>query len=125
MTNWVVYYADETTGIRKYHADPDKPEASRELALFGTSGYTGDREGLAIYRTGPRTGFLVSTDQILGGSRYLLYPRAGDQSRVIAVPQGSADATDGIEVGPGILIAMNSVPRNFLIFRWPMDFSSS
>ena len=41
--------------------------------------------------------------------------------------RGGADATDGIEIsssalGPGLpsgaLIAMNSAPRNFLVFRW-------
>jgi hypothetical protein len=50
-----------------------------------------------------------------------------DHSREIAVLRGGADATDGIEIsssplGPGlrggVLIAMNSAPRNFLVFRW-------
>ena len=63
-----VYYADEGTGIRKYYADPDHPDAATELALFGKTGYMGDREGLAIYATGPETGYLVSTDQILAGA---------------------------------------------------------
>ena len=34
-----VYYADEGTGIHKWHADPDAPGADTELALFGTTGY--------------------------------------------------------------------------------------
>jgi 3-phytase len=120
-----VYYADETTGIRKYYADPDHPDAARELALFGKTGYMGDREGLAIYATAPETGYLVSTDQILGGSRYFLYSRDGDQSHPIGILQGSADATDGIEVAPGILIAMNSGSKNFLIFEWPMRYTAA
>jgi 3-phytase len=44
-----VYYADEATGIRKYHADPEHKNAARELALFGTTGFSGDREGIGIY----------------------------------------------------------------------------
>jgi 3-phytase len=121
-----VYYADEGAGIRKYHADPDAPDAGRELALFGTSGYRGDREGLAIYRTGPSQGYLISTDQIAGGSRYLLYDRA-NPSAVLAVIEGGADETDGIEVTStplgaafphGLLVTMNSGPRNFLFFAW-------
>ena len=44
-----VYYADESAGIHKWHADPDAPGAERELALFGTTGYQQDREGLGIY----------------------------------------------------------------------------
>jgi 3-phytase len=114
-----VYYADEGAGIRKYHADPEHPDAQRELGFFGRSGYRGDREGLAIYATGPGEGFLISTDQIAGGSRYFLYRRNGDQSQPVGVLESEADSTDGIEVGPGILIVMNSGPRNFLIFKLP------
>ena len=47
-----VYYSDELYGIRKYYADPDHDAAGQELAVFGTTDYVGDREGLAIYETG-------------------------------------------------------------------------
>jgi 3-phytase len=129
-----IYYADESAGIRKYKADPDAPDAGRELALFGQTGYRGDREGLAIYARDGGTGFLVSTDQIEGGSRYLLYRREGgalgphDHSKPVAVFDSSADSTDGIDVTSvplipdlplGLLVAMNSGPKNFLIFAWP------
>ena len=128
-----VYYADEADGIHKWHADPDHPEASRELAHFARSGYRGDREGIAIYALPDGTGYIVSTDQLDEDSEYHLYPREGapgnphDHSREIAVLRGGADATDGIEIsssplGPGlpngVLITMNSGPKNFLVFRW-------
>ena len=67
-----VYYSDEWTAIRKYHADPDQPDAGRELAALGTAGYDGDREGLAIYDGGAGTGFIVSSDQVAGGTRLKL-----------------------------------------------------
>lgn len=128
-----VYYSDEGAGIRKYHADPDNPAAATELAMFGRAGYRGDREGLAIYPTGEHTGFLISTDQIDGRSRYLLYRREGssanvnDHSKVVAVIESGADGTDGLEVVAtplgsrfphGLLVAMNSGPKNFLYFAW-------
>jgi 3-phytase len=128
-----VYYADEGGGIHKWHADPDHPEAGRELAHFGTRGFRGDREGIAIYALPDGTGYIVCTDQLDGNSEYHVYPREGtpenphDHSREIAVLHGGADATDGIEIsatplGPalpnGVLIAMNSTPQNFLVFRW-------
>src|SRR4029453_6465662 len=72
-----VYYSDEQYGIRKYYADPDAPDAARELAAFGLDGYRGDREGLAIYETGERTGYIVSNDQLIGGARLLIFPREG------------------------------------------------
>ena len=51
-----VYYADEGTGIHKWLADPDAPDANRELALFGTTGYEQDREGIGIYAMPGRQG---------------------------------------------------------------------
>jgi len=128
-----VYYADEGDGIHKWHADPDHPEAGRELAHFGRNGFRGDREGIAIYALPDGTGYLVCTDQLDDDSEYRLYPREGtagnphDHSREIAVLRGGADSTDGIEIssrplGPGlpngVLIAMNSAAQNFLVFRW-------
>ena len=127
------YYADEADGIHKWHADPDHPEAGRELAHFGRTGFRGDREGIAIYTLPDGTGYIVCTDQIDDDSEYHLYPREGtpgnphDHSREIAVLRGGADDTDGIDIsssplGPGLpnglMIAMNSGPRNFLVFRW-------
>jgi len=126
-----VYYSDERFGIRKYHADPDHPDAARELATFGTEGYLGDREGLALYATGDDTGFIVSSDQVDDGSRLMIYPREGaagrphDHSLLTIVPT-VADDTDGIDVVAtplpgfprGLLVMMNSRDRNFLLYRW-------
>jgi 3-phytase len=128
-----VYYADEGDGIHKWHADPDHPDASRELAHFARSGFRGDREGIAVYALPDGTGYIVCTDQLEGASEYHIYPREGapgnphDHSREIAVVRGRADSTDGIEIssrslGPGLahgaMVAMNGSSRNFLVFRW-------
>jgi 3-phytase len=128
-----VYYADEADGIHKWHANPDHPDAARELAHFGRTGFRGDREGIAIYSSAGGAGYIVCTDQLDRDSEYHLYPREGtpanphDHSREIAVLRGGADATDGLEIsaralGPGlpsgVMVAMNSAVRNFLVFRW-------
>ena len=128
-----VYYADEADGIHKWHADPDRPDAGRELAHFGKNGFRGDREGIAIYASANGTGYIVCTDQLDQDSEYHVYAREGssanphDHSREIAVLRGGADATDGLEIssralGPnlprGVMIAMNSSAKNFLIFPW-------
>jgi 3-phytase len=126
-----VYYSDERHGIRKYHADPAHPDAGRELAVFGTTGYLGDREGLAIYDAGDRTGFLVSSDQVPGGTRVRLYPREGSPAnphdhREVRSVLTVSDATDGLEVTSrelpgfprGVLVMMNSGARNYLLYDW-------
>jgi 3-phytase len=127
-----VYYSDERAGIRKYAADPDAADPSRELALFGTTGYQGDREGLAIYTNADGTGFIVSSDQIEGGTRVHLYRREGasgrphDHDEAVRVVATMSDETDGLDVTSralpdfpaGLLVMMNSGARNFLLYRW-------
>jgi 3-phytase len=126
-----VYYSDERFGIRKWHADPEAADASIELAAFGTDGYQGDREGLAIYRRGNGTGYLVSSDQLPGGTRLHVYPRNGAAGAPhrhdrLAIITTSSDQTDGLDVSEtalpgfpqGVLVMMNSASRNFLVYRW-------
>jgi 3-phytase len=128
-----VYYADETRGIHKYYADPDRPDAATELAFFATTEYKADREGIGIYARPDGTGYIVSVDQLPGESIFYVYKREGepgrphDHSRVIKAVRVGADSTDGLDVtsaslGPefpgGLMVAMNSTSRNFLLVRW-------
>jgi 3-phytase len=130
-----VFYSDERFGIRKWQADPDHADAARELAVFGREGYLGDREGLAIYPSGPPgstgRGFIVSSDQVEGATRVRLYPREGAPGRphehsVVSTIVTRSDDTDGLEVTAaplpgfprGLLVMMNSGSRNFLFYRW-------
>ena len=128
-----VYYADENSGIRKYHADPDAPDAARELAHFGRTGFKANQEGIGIYVREDGTGYIVCTDQLPGLSEYHIYRREGepgrphDHTRELKVVRGVADSTDGVEVtssplGPrfpaGVMVAMNSSAKDFLVFRW-------
>ena len=128
-----VYYSDENFGIRKYYADPDHPEAQTELAVFGRDGYAGDREGLAVYARPDGTGYIVCSDQRKGNSLYRIYKREGEPGKPhnhdceVKVIAGGADDTDGIEIASvslgsqfpkGLLVVMNSSPRNFLMFDW-------
>jgi 3-phytase len=128
-----VYYADEDAGIHKYSADPDAPDANSELALFGTAGYHGDREGIGIYTLPGGKGYIVSVDQLPRQSIFHVFRREGepgrphDHSHVLLSFKGGADDTDGLDVtsaplGPdfpyGAVVAMNSKSRNFLVFRW-------
>jgi 3-phytase len=127
-----VYYADEDNGVHKWHADPDHADAARELAHFAREGFSGDREGIAIYAGRDGAGYILATDQLPVNSGYHLYRRDGSQGAAgdhaaVRVFSGGADSTDGIEVtsrnlGPdypgGLFVAMNSSKRNFLFYRW-------
>jgi 3-phytase len=127
-----VYAADEQFGIRKYHADPDHRDASLELAVIGRDGYQMDREGLGIYAHPDGTGYLVSVDQLPGGTRLRVYRREGtasdphDHAEVAHEVLTASDSTDGLEVvaAPlpgfprGLAVLMNSEGRNFHLYRW-------
>jgi 3-phytase len=128
-----VYYADEGYGIHKWAADPDDPDAGHELAHFGGEGFEGDQEGIAIYARDDGTGYIICTDQRAGNSEYRFYAREGkaanphDHSELLKIVRGGADSTDGLDatsqpLGPqfpyGLLVAMNSGGKNFLMFRW-------
>jgi 3-phytase len=131
-----VYYSDEGAGIRKYHADPGHREAAKELTLFATSGWKGDREGIAIYRAPKGSGgkgYIVATDQLRGNSEFHVFAREGtaanphDHSRELGVFRVGSDTTDGIEICPaplgrefpkGLFLAMNDNRRNFILVDW-------
>ncbi len=107
-----VYYSDEGAGIRKYHANPLHPEAAKELALFGQTGWKGDREGIAVHG-----GFIIATDQQHPNSEFHVFAR--DTLREIGIFRVGADTTDGIDISPfGLFVAMNDSRHNFILADW-------
>ena len=124
-----VYCSDEHTGIRKYAADPDSTDGGTELALFGTTDFARDREGIAIYETTSVTGYVIVSDQ--GSDTFHFYPREGEpgkphQHRLTKRLRLSTHQTDGIEatsmaLGPnfpkGLLVAMSD-DRTFHLYAW-------
>ena len=125
-----IYYSDEGAGIRKYHADPEAPDAERELALFGTDGFRQDREGISIYTVKDGTGYLLVSDQ--QAQLFRFYPREGAGGDPHAHPllktvRVSTVDSDGSEVtsaalGPrfpaGLFVAM-SEGGTFHYYAWP------
>ncbi len=125
-----VYYADEWAGIRKYHADPDAAEAQDELAMFGTEGFKGDREGIAIYQVSDGTGYLIVSNQ--QADTFHFYKREGEPGaphdhRLTRVLRLSTAGSDGSEVTSaqlhaqfphGLFVAM-SEGGTFHYYAWP------
>ena len=124
-----VYYSDETVGIRKYYADPDRADAAKELALFGTTGFVGDHEGIAVYPTSDSTGYLVVSDQ--QGHRLQLFAREGRSGAphahvALATIPVAAQETDGLDVTsralspafPEGLLVMMSTNKTFHFYDW-------
>ncbi len=122
-----VYYSDEGKGVRQYHADPAKGNA--ELALFATTGFAEDHEGISIYETTDSTGYLLVSDQ--GANRFQVFRREGTPQKpyehihVKTIPV-SATQSDGSETVSvplnarfrhGLFVAMSD-DRTFQLYRW-------
>jgi len=124
-----VYYSDELTGIRKYHADPDAPDADSELALFGTDGFTDQREGISIYEINDGTGYILVSDQ--QGNAFRIFTREGEPGdphnhRFVKAVAVSTNESDGSEVTSavlderfpsGLFVAMSD-NRTFQYYSW-------
>lgn len=133
-----LYVAEEDRGVWKTgFADGGFSEPSLIDEVGGASGVAADVEGLALYKTGDATGYLLASSQ--GNDSYAVYRREGDNAFVgrFAVVDGDAadgtQETDGIEavsaaLGPdypaGVLIVQDGFndpkgsAQNFKIINW-------
>lgn len=117
-----IYYSDEGVGVRKYYADPAK--GNQELALFATTGFMEDHEGISIYNSTDSTGFILVSDQ--AAHQFQIFPREGTkenphQHPVLRVVKVAAKHSDGNEIislplnstfKKGIFVVMND-EKNF------------
>lgn len=111
-----VYYSDETVGVRKYAADPDAPDAGRELALLGATGFASDHEGISFYKQAGGTGYVLVSDQ--QANRFQIFPREGLPGRphehpVLGTFAVAAIESDGSETTSVPLCA--KFPRGMLV----------
>ena len=122
-----VYYSDDGVGVRKYYAHPDS--SNTELAIFATSGVREDHEGLSIYKTSEREGYILLSDQ--QANQFHIFPREGTKANkndhpLIKIIKTSTDESDGSEVSSvsfnntfkhGLFVAM-STDGTFQLYRW-------
>lgn len=122
-----VYFSDEGKGVRQYHADPQRGNA--ELALFATTGFAQDHEGISIYATTDSTGYILVSDQ--QANRFHIFRREGTpanpyQHALVKIVPVSTHESDGSETvsAPlnrqfrhGLFVAMSD-DRTFQLYRW-------
>jgi 3-phytase len=122
-----IYYSDEGTGVRKYHADPAK--GNDELALFATTGFTQDHEGISLYNTSDSTGYILVSDQ--GANQFFIFHREGSAGKphnhtLVKVVKVAAQESDGSDVTnvplngvfqKGLFVVM-STDKTFHYYRW-------
>ena len=109
-----IYYSDETVGIRKYYADPEK--GNEELAFFGQNDFKEDHEGISIFKTGADKGFIIVSDQ--QDNAFNIYRREGDNGQkhkhqLIKKVYVSTMESDGSEVTQ--LPLSNEYPKGLFV----------
>ena len=124
-----LYASDERVGVRKYHADPDRPKANEELALFATKGFAEDREGMSIYEVTGTTGYLIVSDQ--GADTFHLFRREGEPGdrhhhkklksvRLATIDSDGSEVTNrrlGDQFPDGLFVAMSD-DGTFHYYTW-------
>ncbi|MEJ5053883.1 phytase [Sphingobacterium sp. MYb382] len=122
-----IYYSDEQTGIRQYYADPEK--GNKQLALFGTTGFKEDHEGISIYKLTDSTGYILVSDQ--GANRFQVFSRQGTKEnpydhkllKTVPVAARQSDGSDVVNVRlndtfkHGLFVAMSD-DKTFHYYRW-------
>ena len=126
--NGYVYYSDEGVGIKKYMADPDLNNNTL-LTTFGTKGFKSDHEGIALYKTSEKEGYIIISNQ--QANTFMIYPREGSKGNpnqhdlIAEVPLSSiecdgADATSvslGGKFPKGLLVVMSN-GKVFQYYDW-------
>jgi len=122
-----IYYSDEGVGVRQYFADADK--GNNELALFATTGFTEDHEGISFYELTDSTGYILVSDQ--GANKFHIFSREGaagkryehKELKIVTVSATQSDGSETISVplnsmfAHGLFIAMSN-NRTFHFYRW-------
>ncbi|MGC3972131.1 MAG: phytase [Pirellulales bacterium] len=123
-----IYYSDETVGVHKYMADP-AANNNNELALFATTGFTSDHEGISIYKTSATKGYILVSNQ--QANTFMIYPREGSSGNVnehtllaqVPVSTMESDGSDvtnvnlGAKFPNGLFVAMTN-GRVFHYYDW-------
>lgn len=119
-----IYYSDEQFGVRKYYADPAK--GNEELALFATTGFKEDHEGISIYKTSDTTGYILVSDQ--SANHFQVFNRESKDNKhtlITSIPV-STNNSDGSDIYSkalnndfkhGLFVAMSD-NKTFQLYRW-------
>jgi 3-phytase len=130
------YIGEEEVGIWKYGAEPNTGDARTLVDSTGVGGHlTSDVEGLTIYYTSNRGGYLIASSQ--GSDTFVIYQRGGNNAYVATfeiVAGNGIDRvthTDGIDVSnfglgssfeQGVFVAQDgyneSSTNNYKLVRW-------
>ena len=99
----MLFIGEEVAGIHKIGAEPDAGNQVKPIPLSSEANKNirYDIEGLAIYKTGPKNGYLLASSQ--GNYSYAIFERQGNNKylgsfRIVNGDLDGVEETDGIDV---------------------------
>jgi 3-phytase len=111
----LLYVGEEDGGVWRYQADPKAPAEGVQVDLVGSSCLPADDvEGLGIYASGEKSGYLVVSAQ--GMNRFVLYPREPDaegRQKCLGAFHIGTGATDPVGETDGIEVVSSPVGEKF------------
>lgn len=112
-----LYVGEETFGIWKFFAEPDKNTDRKLVADTTASNIVSDIEGLTIYYTEKGKGYLLASIQ--GDNSYAVFERDGKNKYLGCFSIVDGSSTDGVKETDGIdvvnLRLNNKFPNGFFI----------
>lgn len=119
-----LYCVDEQHAVIKYSASPKA--STLPLGKFALAdGISGDREGIALYKTSKTKGYLILSSQ--GDNNLKLYRREENNAFIGTIFTSGVFETDGVAVTSlplgsrfpkGLLVCHNDKGTNFTFFSW-------
>lgn len=117
-----IYYSDEGFAVHQYYADAAK--GNQEIAIFGRGDFKEDIEGISIYPTSEKTGYILVSNQ--QANTFNVYLRENPaKGRIAEIPVSTLES-DGSDVSAvnlnaqfpkGIFVAMTN-GKVFHIYDW-------
>jgi len=92
----VVFVSEEMVGIKKLGAEPTDSAVGEYILRIGQHKVAGDLEGITLYETGPRSGYLIVSDQ--RRNRYVVLDREAPHRFIGSFQVEEARHTDGIDL---------------------------
>lgn len=135
-----VYIGEEVLAIHKYKAQADADPKVVSSFAPKSDGYEADREGIALYKISPDTGYLIVTDQRAKAegtySVYRIYDIKTEKLVKTIVPMNKDGDylwdDDGVDANPtplpgfphGIVVGHDGENANYPIYDWA-DFAGN
>lgn len=107
----VVYISEEERGVWQFGAEPDASPQGKEVIKVGEHGLVADVEGICLYRTGPKSGYLIVVGQGEKSERSRLNVYDREDAHYVGAIIPSAANGNAVEFASGVAVTNSALPN--------------